>query len=295
MSTPWRAATFRSRPKHPQLLFGYMFEDSAVELSCFSPGGHVFCIASAGCTAIQISAHGHQVTAVDINPQQIEYVRRRLAGDPPHEGTADRYLGLGRAILPLLGVRRADLQTFLAMDDPADQLRFWRERLRTPTFRLALSILLSRITLRLAYASPFLRGLPRSFASRIQQLLERGFARHPNRGNPFAWRLFLGMDPPGYDRLVPQNGSIQLASADAVDYLESCPKGSFDAFTLSNIVDGAGSDFRNRLLTAVRRSARTGAVAILRSFGEPVTPEAAEMAARDRALIWGSIDVLRVG
>ena len=62
-----------------------MYEDSAVELTAFPPGGRVFCIASAGCTAFDLAAQGHDVTAVDVNMLlQIEVraaaARRRAAG-----------------------------------------------------------------------------------------------------------------------------------------------------------------------------------------------------------------------
>jgi hypothetical protein len=51
--------------------------------------------------------------------------------------------------------------------------------------------------------------------------------------------------------------------------------------------------FRERMLAAVRRAAAPGAVLVLRSFWEPGDPAAAEWAARDRALLWGGIEVVR--
>ena len=48
-----------------------MYEDRAIELDAFPAGGHVFCIASAGCTAFELAARGDEVTAVDVNPSQL--------------------------------------------------------------------------------------------------------------------------------------------------------------------------------------------------------------------------------
>jgi S-adenosylmethionine:diacylglycerol 3-amino-3-carboxypropyl transferase len=140
--TPWRDAG---------LMFGRMFEDWSVEARLFPPGGRVFCIASAGCTAIALAARGHDVTAVD--------------------------------------------------------------------------------------------------------------------------------------------GSVNVVEAGAAEYLEACPAQSFDAFTLSNILDTADSNDAGRLGAAIQRAARPGAVAILRSFAEPATRDEDGWARQDRALLWGSIKV----
>ena len=80
-------------------------------------------------------------------------------------------------------------------------------------------------------------------------------------------------------------------TADAAEFLERCPPQSFDGFSLSNILDGAGATYGARLHAAVRRAAAPGAVAILRSFGEPKSNEETERAADDRALIWGSLRI----
>src|SRR5258708_17984571 len=79
-STPWQAGSFRGRTR--QLLFGAMYEDPAMELEAFAPRSRVFCIAAAGCTARALSAAGHDVTAVDINPEQVQYAQARAAGAP---------------------------------------------------------------------------------------------------------------------------------------------------------------------------------------------------------------------
>ena len=123
-ATPWQAGSFRGRAQ--ELLFGAMYEDPAIELSAFAPFSRVFCIAAAGCTARALSAAGHDVTAVDINPEQIQYAQARAAGAPIREGAAERLLARGRRLLPLAGWTESRRREFLSMHHPAEQLDYWR-------------------------------------------------------------------------------------------------------------------------------------------------------------------------
>jgi S-adenosylmethionine:diacylglycerol 3-amino-3-carboxypropyl transferase len=88
---------------------------------------------------------------------------------------------------------------------------------------------------------------------------------------------------------------VNVACADAADYLERCAPASFDGFALSNVLDGTSSAYGSRLLRAVERAAAPGAAVISRSIAEPLRIEDAQWAERDRSLIWGSIRVQRVG
>jgi S-adenosylmethionine:diacylglycerol 3-amino-3-carboxypropyl transferase len=269
----------------PELVFGRMLEDRALELALFPRGGRVFCIASAGCTALALAARGDRVTAVDVNPAQVEYVRARLAGGPVREGAADRRTGRLRTLAPLVGWRRPALERFCDLDDPPEQARVWT-RLETHRLRLAARILLSRRVLMLGLAAPFVRVVPSRFDRILLRRLARGFATHPNRSNPYARLILLGETT-----AVDGPAQLELVSADAAEYLESCPPQTFDAITLSNVLDGPEPGYAARLLEAVQRAAARGAVAVLRSFAEPVDAEEDAWAARDRAFIWGRIRV----
>lgn len=286
-STAWERGRFDARGGSSKVLFGRMYEDAEIELSAFRPGGRIFSIASAGCTAMKLSPL-HEVVAVDINPRQLAYAERRLAGAPALRGTAERVMGFGRAFAPLVGWRRGRVRAFLELDDPAEQLEFWRRHLDTRRFRAAFDTLLSATVLGAVYASPFLRFLPRNLGEVMRGRMERCFGLHPNRTNPYARALLLGelsRDPP------PPAGRIQLIHADAAGFLERQPAASFDGFTLSNILDGADDAYRRRLFAAVERAAAPGAIMVLRSFADPPQPLPTNRAALDRAMLWGTVDV----
>ncbi len=271
-----------------------MYEDCEIELSVFPPTGRVFAIASAGDTAMTLSARGLGVTAVDINGAQIDYVRERLKHPARTRlGTADRLFAFCRSMYPVLGMTR--MRDFLQLTDPGEQIRFWRERLDTSRFRLGMRLLVNKRALRLVYHRTFLRIMPPRFDEVLRHRFERGFASHPNRTNPYAWRLLAGEEPPHHTPVVPVSGNIELLVADAADYLERCPPRSFDGFTLSNILDGTDPKYGDRLMRAVRRAARPGAAVVLRSFAEPARDESGEWVRKDRSLLWGVVRVERIG
>ena len=287
--TPWARGRFDARPGPRKILFGCMYEDTAIELSTFRPGGRVFCIASAGCTAMRLASR-HDVTAVDINPIQLAYAIDRAAGGTMMRGSAERVMDMGRALAPLVGWRSARVREFLDMDDPVAQLAFWHRHLATRRFRFALDALLSVTALRAVYASPFLSLLPREFGAIMRGRMERCFARHPNRTNPYARALLLGEPPTEVP--PPEVTRIRFVHADAAGFLESEAPGSYDGFTLSNILDGAEQTYGQRLFAAVRHAAAPGAAVVLRTFGEPREAAAAERAMQDRSMLWGSVDVM---
>jgi S-adenosylmethionine:diacylglycerol 3-amino-3-carboxypropyl transferase len=286
--TAWERGRFDARAGPSKLLFGRMHEDASIELGAFRPGGRVFCIASAGCTAMELSPR-HEVVAADINPVQIAYARRRFLGERGSRGAAERMMAFGRGFAPLVGWRPSRIREFLDLAVPAEQVAYWRRHLDTRRFRAAMDAILSTAVLDLLYARPFLRSLPRNFGKVMRGRMERCFARYPNRDNAYARALLLGelSDDPA----PPEAKGIRLVLADAAAWLEREPPGSFDGFTLSNILDGATDAYRQRLSAAVRRAAAPGAVAVIRSFGEPRVSSPTNRAAEDRAMLWGIVDV----
>jgi hypothetical protein len=289
--TAWQAASFQEN-RAAQLLFGTTYEDSGIELQAFAGRERVFCIAAAGDTARVLAAAGHRVTAVDVNPLQVAYAESRAAGAPPQAGAAERRMERARPWLPLVGWSRGKLESFLDMANPAAQLAYWDRHFDTWRWRAAGDLLLSARMLRSVYAGSFVDALPKGFGERLRARLRRGWARHPNRGNPFVRSLLLGIPQPEPGPAVCQ---IRFICTDAADYLERCSPGSFDGFSLSNIGDGASTAYRSRLQDAVRHAASRGAVVVTRSFAESACHSECDGAVHDRSLLWGEVLVRPIG
>lgn len=288
-STPWQGGPFRAQ--RDGLIFGKMYEDSRIELRAFKSQSHVFCIASAGCTARALAAAGHHVTAVDINAVQLSYASSRAAGAPPEKGMADRVMALGRLLALVAGWTRTRLNAFLTMSDTAQQLAYWDSELDTAISRSLVDTLLAPQFLRLCYADPFIGAVPKNFGLSLRQRLRLGWAHHSNRNNPYAASLLLGAPP--VDPGVPSS-PIDFICADAAEYLESCPRSQFDGFTLSNIGDGADQNYLRRLRSAIRHAGAPGAIVITRSFSDPNSGTGPNHAAEDRSLLWGVVEVNRI-
>lgn len=288
--TAWRAGRFGSAAGAPRLLFGSMHEDPEIELAALQGKGRIFCIASAGTTALRLSVQ-HEVVACDINPTQLAYAQQRARGGPVRKGDAERAMSFARALMPVIGWRTGVLRAFLALSDPVEQATFWKKYLDTRRFRAGLNALVSPVMLRTFYASPFLSFLPPRFGAVLRMRLERGFSRHRNVSNPYARALLLGET---VDEPPPRASKIEFVLNDAASWLASCPARSFDGFALSNILDGAQPSYRQRLWQAVRRAATGDAVVVWRSFAEPAPGLATNHADRDRSLLWGVVDVRTV-
>lgn len=286
--TAWQDGRFDASRGRRKLLFGLMYEDAAIELGAFYPGGRVFCIGSAGCTAMKL-ARQHEVVAVDINPVQVAYLQRRISGGPVERGSAERILAFMRVLGHLAGWNRQTVRTFLDLDDPGAQISYWRSYLDTRLFRAGLDFLFSRRVLRSIYSASFLDCLPPNFGAVMRDRMARCFALHSNRENVYARTLLLGEFPSA--PADPDVRQIQLVCADAIAFLESQPAGSFTGFSLSNILDGTNLAYERRLFAAVQRAAAPGAIVVRRSFGEPQFSTQANRAAEDRAMLWGIVDI----
>ena len=291
LDTAWQRGRFDDRRGRAQLLFGQMWEDAAIECELFPSGENVFTIASAGCTSLALARHGCHVTACDINPRQVEYVERRSEHWPIERGQAERLLIVFLLAASCAGLTPRIRREFVSLDDPAEQAAFWQQRFDRRHVRRLLRWSLHPRLLRFKYAPRFVRSLPNDFSELLWKRLTRGFSTHPNRTNPFAWRLLFGKDR------LPAEPSFTTdlvgVCAEACQYLEGCRPRLFAGFSLSNVLDGATSEYVFRLARAICRSAAPDALVVLRSFTEPRTAKEDAWAARDRSLLWGRIVVCR--
>jgi S-adenosylmethionine:diacylglycerol 3-amino-3-carboxypropyl transferase len=284
--TVWERGRLDARVGPRQVLFGRMYEDATIELDAFRGRRRIFCIASAGCTAMTLAPH-HEVVAVDINPVQLAYAEQRLGGDPGVRGRAERVMDFARFFAPVAGWWPSRVREFVDLGDPAEQMAYWHAHLNTWRFRKGLDALLSLTALRAFYSSPLLDCLPKRLGRVMRARMERAFATHPNRDNPYARSLLLGELTPA---VVPAEAKdVRLVHSDAATFLEGEAPGSFDGFTLSNILDGADARYRERLFAAVNRAASPGSLVVLRSFSDADADAPANRAGDDRAMLWGSV------
>ncbi len=285
--TAWQVGRLGSTRGPHRLLFGRMYEDAEIERAAFQGKGRVFCIASAGATALRLADH-HEVVACDINSTQLAYAKRRAGGGLLEAGDAERAMKFARIFMPFVGWRVGVVRTFLTHTDVAQQMGFWRKHLDTRRFRTGFDTLMSPAILRAVYTPQFLSFLPPKFGAVLRKRLERGFSRHQNASNPYARSLLLGET---FEESLPRMPNILFALADAASWLESCPPRFFDGFALSNILDGAEPAYRSRLSRAVRRAATEEAIVVLRSFAEPPPGLDSNRAECDRSMLWGIVDI----
>jgi hypothetical protein len=287
--TPWSAGRIlTAQSTGPRLLFGRMYEDPRVELSAFPAApARVLCIASAGDMAAALADAGHDVTAVDINPCQLAYAADRVTGGAlSRTGTAERLTAVGRrAATALPGWRPAVLAAFLELDEPACQLTWWRERLDGPGLRLLMGAVLRPAGPLAALLRPGFRGVvPARFDAVLRERIADTVARYPNADNHLLRLLLLGQAP----ELLPVP-DVRFVHAEVAEHLESVTPGSYDAVTLSNVLDGPGASYARRLRAAVERAVRPGGVAVLRSL------RGSGRSTDDRCPLWGTVRLIRTG
>ena len=284
------ATQFRPEIVRGRVVFGRMYEDAGIEAEVL-PEGRVLCIASAGDTALHLAAAGREVVAVDLNAAQVRYVQARLDGAPAAAGSVERMLGRARRLLAGTAWRQADLAGFCALTDPAEQQLQWRRDFDTRTFRAVLGLSLSPLSVKGAGFAAFTSGVGARFDTLMRERLWEGLGRHANQGNPYLRSLLLG--ELGAVPSASARSAVEVKCVDVAEFLESSPAGSFNGFSLSNVLDGAGSEYCARLADAVRQAAAPGAVAVWRTFRQGQTEDEREWAARDRSMLWGGLRVTR--
>ena len=291
LAAPWRNGRLDRRSLPGKILFGRVYEDALVDLEAHHRAERVFCIASAGCTALRLAAR-HKVTAVDINPAQLAYARRRAAGGPMVDGSVERLLSVARSALFVIGWSSDRMEEFCSFDDPEKQMQYWRANLDTLRFRSVTNALLSSPILSIAYRPELVAAVPPGFGEVIRQRLARCWSLHPNRSNPYVRALLLG-EREHLPVDTAAAASIRFINAEAAEFLEGCPPDSFDGFSISNILDGATTGYRKRLFRAIARAGSEKSRVVTRSFAAPGigASSASNFASADRCPIWGTVDI----
>ncbi len=279
-----------------RLLHGWDWADPRIELEELAPASRVLVTAGAGEVIATLADAGHHVTAIGANREQLDYARRRAAGGPFEPGAAERLFELGRGMVraasPAWSRRR--VRQFLQEDDPMRATAAWKEQLDNRTLASILRTMLGPAGMLSALVlRDFSTPIPPHFDEAIRGRIARALRKHAPAGNPYAWRLLLGEDLPGHRLPQVDTASIDWIDAPLLDHLERAAPGTYDAISLSNVVDGADERWVRDLRKAAIRAVAPGGPIIARSFATTMDDDAAKRARRDRAMLWGSIVVFR--
>ncbi|RYG62944.1 DUF3419 family protein [bacterium] len=150
--------------------------------------------------------------------------------------------------------------------------------LRDPRWRLAFRWALHHFVLRLFYARGYISSLPPGFSREIRRRIERSLTRFPIAQNPYIQLTLRGQYGPNEiswptywqsqhrGLLRSRLSNLSLHTADAASFLESQPPQSFDFFALSNVLEVCSPSEQKRLLAAVARAAKPGALVCIRAI-----------------------------
>ena len=280
-----------------RLLHGWDWSDPRIELEELEPASRVLVSAGAGEMVAALAAAGHRVTALAANRNQLDYARRRVGGGAFEPGAAERLFDVGRGMIraasPAWSRRR--MRQFLQEDEPLKAAAVWKERLDNRTLASILKTMLGPAgSLSALVLRDFSTPIPPHFDEAIRGRIARALRKHAPRDNPYAWRLLLGEELPGHRLPRVDADAIGWVDAPLLDHLERVDAGTYDAMTLSNVIDGADERWVRDLRKAAVRAVVPGGPIIARSFATTMDDDAAKRARRDRAMLWGSIVVQRV-
>jgi S-adenosylmethionine:diacylglycerol 3-amino-3-carboxypropyl transferase len=204
--------------------------------------------------------------------------------------------------------------------DLAAQRAFYRTHWDDWRWRCAFRWALSRPVLRLLIGKPFVDHVPAEFPQMLKRQVDATFLEFPIQENGYLWQTFLGRYPPGENGLPiylqrEHHAGVQagmarvaLACGDAAGWLATQTPASIGYFALSNILEVTTPEYTARLVAAILRAAKPGAVVCMRSifppgpddlcrYREQLTPDVAlseRLARSDRTFFCRFIQVLRV-
>ncbi|PWI42620.1 DUF3419 domain-containing protein [Streptomyces sp. ICBB 8177] len=162
--TPWsHGRILTGQSGCARLLFGRTYQDLGVEPAAFRAAP--------------------EVTAVDVDPRQLDYARARVVdGMPACSGTAERLTAVGRhtAATLLPGWQPTAVRAFLRLDDPARQLRWWHEHLDGVGPRLLMASALRSAGPLAVLLRPGFRVVPPRFDAVLRARAARVVASYPN-------------------------------------------------------------------------------------------------------------------
>jgi S-adenosylmethionine-diacylglycerol 3-amino-3-carboxypropyl transferase len=204
-----------------------------------------------------------------------------LSGGLNQCGIVERkLLRVTRFFLPLQVGRRRVEEMFRQTDLDA-QRAFYRAYWDTWRWKSAFRLGLSRPGLRLVYGKPFVERAPVEFWRLMKRQVDATFLDFPIGENSYLWQTFLGRYPPGEEGLPiylrrKYHAEVQagmarvvLTCSDAAGFLEAQAPASIGFYALSNILEITTPEYTARLVAAILKTAKPGAVVCVRSIFPP--------------------------
>ena len=313
------------------LQFAVVREDPRVEFEVLErhPARRALLVASGGCTALALAARRPELelTLVDPNPAQLQWVERKVEGlanldraegrlafnidcdDPQGLSEAGNFEALFRSYRRFLfefAVERSELES-----------AFRAERALEPLVRDLLDHPYWPVAHAMHFGAPLLEAMfgpdatqhaePGSYPDYFRRVFERGLTRPDARDNPFLHHVFLGhyLDRPGClpEFLArpprdPRYVALEQSLGEVEDF------GRYDFIGLSNVMDWMGPEDVAGLLGRLRAEARPGATVLWRQLNndrdlqEQLAPEfrfdrdlQVRLHRADRSLFYSSLHV----
>ena len=225
--------------------------------------------------------------------------RSNIAGGVLSAGVSERFIGVIVAVIRFAIHRPSRIRRLLACRSLSEQKQLYEREWNNRRWRLLFKVLLNRAVFRRTYDPAFFRNVDNpSFPDHFHQLMEHVLVDVPVADNYFVHHMLTGSYPHGEpDGLPPYLQTTGAATAGgALDrltlvdgsylaYLRTCPTGSVDAFTLSNICEWLDARQLDELFAEIVRTAAPGARLLFRNFvgWTEVPPRWQEAVVEDRA------------
>lgn len=193
-----------------------------------------------------------------------------------YQGTVERLTGMVAKLLALL--RGGKVEKLFAINDLEEQRRYVRDHWDSYFWRKTLNILLNPIISRFLIKDPGLINVGSDIkaGSYIYERIQESLTRELANKNPLLSLILRGkVGPAAYSPYLTESGisvikhslsALEIHTTNVLDYLESTPEHTFDAFSLSDIASYMSYPNFVRLLTLLIKTAKPGARFCLRQF-----------------------------
>lgn len=264
----------QSRADFSQVRYGQCWEDADILVKALLPQGRrCLSIGSAGDNSFALLAAGAaHVTAVEMNPAQIECIKLRqnsylnLSYDDflktvlTSAGRFEKYFDLFRTRILPLAHNKKRISELLQSKSPAERQAFYQNTWNNLRWRLIFKAFFSRFTMgRLGRDPAFFDYVEGSVADRILERTKYALTTLDPSQNPYLHHILTGsygqvlplaLQPASYQkiRVALQENRFTIISSPIEDALHS---EKYDAFNLSDIFEYMSEESTSALLEKI--------------------------------------------